>query len=156
MCVLQSAWWRFCCEAHGVCSIKEDGARIGQPGCETVHCFLGNCRSVDNIASGSSGATTLEPNGETLAGCVARAQKSKPSHTRAQNWKTKLSNCISFLRRNCVQQFILQMQQCILFFFSDNGCLRTQSYATVKSLTIACLWGLANFFAQPFARTRKN
>ena len=71
MRVLQSAWWRFC---------RERGPwylRIGQLGRETVRCLLDILLSIRSyVASGSSGATTPEPNGETIAGCVARPQNS--------------------------------------------------------------------------------
>ena len=39
MRVLQSAWWRFCSDAHVVYKLKEDGARIGQPGRRCTACF---------------------------------------------------------------------------------------------------------------------
>ena len=59
-----------------VCTIfKEDGARIGQLGRDGA--LLASTFSIrSSVASGSSGATTPGPNGETIAGCVARAQNS--------------------------------------------------------------------------------
>ena len=45
MRVLQSAWWRCCRDVHGVYILWEEGARIGQPGRETVHYLLRHARS---------------------------------------------------------------------------------------------------------------
>ena len=56
MRVLQSAWWRFCSDAQGVYLLKEDGARVGQPGQETVHHLLRHARSeVVSVGKGGSG-----------------------------------------------------------------------------------------------------
>ena len=66
MRVLQSAWWRFCGDVHGVYILKEDGARIGQPGRETVHYLIRHARSDVVLPA----APQAPPNGETIACCV--------------------------------------------------------------------------------------
>ena len=66
MRVLQSAWWGFCRDAHGVYILKEDGARIGQPGRETVHHLLRQARSEIVFPA----APQAPPNGETIAFCA--------------------------------------------------------------------------------------
>ena len=72
MRVLQSALWRFCSDAHGVYSLKEDGARMGQPGRETVHYLLRHARSELVFPA----APEAPPNGETSAccACVGRVE----------------------------------------------------------------------------------
>ena len=52
MCVLQSAWWRLCSEAHGVQITEEGGAWIGQLDRETVHCLLRHSRSAVMLPAG--------------------------------------------------------------------------------------------------------
>ena len=90
---LQSAWWRFCSDAHGLYILEEDGAWIGQPGRETVHFLL---RSEVVLPA----APQAPPNGETTACCVGVGR------VEARTWRTgrkvgnTLNNCYFFLRRN--------------------------------------------------------
>ena len=90
----RSPFKQLCSRAHGVCIIQEDGARIGAwPRDSALPASTFSIRSY--VASGSSGATTPGPNGETVAGCVAPAQKivSRLTHGYKNEQKT-LCNCI--------------------------------------------------------------
>ena len=93
------------------------------------------------VARGSSGATTPRPNGETIAGCVARAQNSKPPHSRVKTEKKNLEQ-VHFTFET--QRFAIVHSQIatvpLAYFYQTIRCLRTREFATVKSLTFACFW----------------
>ena len=114
---------RFCSESHGVYTIKEDGARIGQPNRVIVHCLLPHNRSTVMLPAAPQ---VPGPNGEeTIAGCVARAQISLPSHSLG----TKLQNTEQLHFIFTTQEFATVHSQnptVHTVFIWQFGCLRTQ------------------------------
>ena len=97
--------------AHGVYILKEDGARIGQPGRETVRHLLRHARSEVVLPA----APQVPPNGETVACCVVVGKV--PLSQLTHGWKVEKIKQLHFiLRQDCLQLFILQMQYFVLPF----------------------------------------